>query len=100
MGLMPSGVVISTGEDPLDPAKPTSASVWRESPELNKDSVLIFLVGLAIFTFHLTPEFIGFQTRFALFAQEMFRYGPSLFPTTYDTPYPDYPAKLSIFRGT
>lgn len=89
---MPSGVMISTGEDPLDPAKPTSASVWRESPELNKDSVLIFLVGLAIFTFHLTPEFIGFQTRFALFAQEMFRYGPSLFPTTYDTPYPDYPA--------
>ena len=89
---MPSGVMISTGEDPLDPAKPTSASVWRESPELNKDSVLIFLVGLAIFTFHLTPEFIGFQTRFALFAQEMLRNGPSFFPTTYDTPYPDYPA--------
>lgn len=64
--------------------------------ELNKDSVLIFLVGLAIFTFHLTPEFIGFQTRFALFAQEMFRYGPSFFPTTYGTPYPDYPATATF----
>ena len=39
----------------------------------------------------LPPEFIGVQARFGLFLREMFRYGPSFFPTTYHTPYPDYP---------
>ncbi|MFJ3485360.1 ArnT family glycosyltransferase [Pseudomonas sp. NPDC090202] len=33
---------------------------------------------------------IGFDSRFVLFAQEMLRHGPSLFPTTYGEPYPDY----------
>lgn len=34
---------------------------------------------------------IGFDSRFVLFAQEMLRHGPSLFPTTYGEAYPDYP---------
>ncbi|WP_207882271.1 glycosyltransferase family 39 protein [Pseudomonas sp. 30_B] len=35
---------------------------------------------------------VGFDSRFVLFAKEMLRHGPSLFPTTYGEPYPDYPA--------
>lgn len=57
-----------------------------------RDSFLIFLGGLIIFTIGLSPEFIGSQARFALFAQEMLHYGPTFFPTTYQIPYPDYPA--------
>lgn len=55
------------------------------------DSWLIFLTATALFTIGLPPEFIGLQARFGLFAQEMFRNGPSWFPTTYGQPYPDYP---------
>jgi 4-amino-4-deoxy-L-arabinose transferase-like glycosyltransferase len=40
--------------------------------------------------------YIGFETRFALFAREMFANGPDWFPTTYGQPYPDYPA-MSTF---
>jgi 4-amino-4-deoxy-L-arabinose transferase-like glycosyltransferase len=40
--------------------------------------------------------YIGFETRFALFAREMFANGPSWFPTTFGQPYPDYPA-MSTF---
>ena len=58
----------------------------------DRDSFLIFASGVLVFLVGLNPEFIGFQTRFALFAQEMLRYGPTFFPTTYRVPYPDYPA--------
>jgi 4-amino-4-deoxy-L-arabinose transferase-like glycosyltransferase len=67
-------------------------SVPGGSKQYRRDSLLIFLVGFVIFTFALPPEFIGIQARFALFAQEMLRYGPTFFPTTYQIPYPDYPA--------
>lgn len=51
--------------------------------------------GLALLMFvaasgHLT--IIGFDSRFVLFAQEMLRHGPGVFPTTYGEPYPDYSA--------
>lgn len=52
----------------------------------------IYLVALLLFTFGIwdqQPQ--GFDGRWALFLQEMFRHGPSLFPTTYGQPYPDYP---------
>ena len=52
---------------------------------------MIFVVGLVIFTVSLSPDIVGFDSRFAMFAQEMLRNGPSFFPTTYDQPYPDYP---------
>lgn len=39
---------------------------------------------------------IGFDSRFVLFAQEMLRHGPSLFPTTYGEPYPDYPGTSTL----
>jgi 4-amino-4-deoxy-L-arabinose transferase-like glycosyltransferase len=71
-------------------------SLRRESRQTTVDGILIFLLGLFVFTVGLTPEFVGFQARFAVFAQEMFRNGPSFFPTTYGHPYADYPAG-SIF---
>nr|WP_256214424.1 phospholipid carrier-dependent glycosyltransferase [Pseudomonas sp. NFR16] len=33
---------------------------------------------------------VGSDSRFVVFAQEMLRHGPSVFPTTYGVPYPDY----------
>jgi 4-amino-4-deoxy-L-arabinose transferase-like glycosyltransferase len=63
-----------------------------ENSRTNTDSLLIFASGVIVFTIALSPEFVGFQNRFVLFAQEMLRYGPTFFPTTYRTAYPDYPA--------
>lgn len=52
----------------------------------------IFCCGLILFTAGLgQQEIIGFESRFYLFALEMWRNGPSWFPTTYHHPYPDYP---------
>jgi 4-amino-4-deoxy-L-arabinose transferase-like glycosyltransferase len=59
--------------------------VRRESWMVGGIGVLLFMAG-----FWQQP-FIEFETRFALFAQEMLRHGPALFPTTYGEPYPDYP---------
>src|SRR5262245_54807897 len=61
------------------------------------DAAAIFACSLAAFTIGLAPEFISFQTRFAVFAQNMLRDGPSYFPTLYGVPYPDYPALPTIF---
>lgn len=62
----------------------------------NKTAWLIFIFGLIVFTLNLSPEFIAFQTRFALFAQEMLHHGISWFPSTYQHPYPDYPVLPTI----
>jgi len=56
------------------------------------DAIIIFVLGMLAFILFLPPEFIAFQTRFALFAKEMHYFGPTLFPMTYMGPYPDYPA--------
>lgn len=58
----------------------------------NRDSFFIFCSGIVVFTVGLSPEFLGLDCRFAMFAQEMLRNGPTFFPTTYGQPYPDYPA--------
>jgi len=62
------------------------------SAKTGRNSILIFVLGLLVFTIGLNPEFIGPQCRYGLFAQEMLHYGPTYFPTTYHNPYPDYPA--------
>lgn len=67
-----------------------------ESRIASRDSLLIFLVGVIIFTIGPGQEFVGFQARFALFAQNMLREGVSFFPTTYQGPYPDYPVMSTI----
>jgi 4-amino-4-deoxy-L-arabinose transferase-like glycosyltransferase len=56
-------------------------------------ALLIWFVALALFVLGLwQQEFIAFESRFGVFAQEMLRNGISLFPTTYGEPYPDYPS--------
>lgn len=68
----------------------------QNTNQMTIDKILIFIIGLLIFTIGLNPEFIAFQTRFALFAQNMFFHGITAFPTTYQGPYPDYPALSTI----
>ncbi|MEN6575924.1 MAG: glycosyltransferase family 39 protein [Phycisphaerales bacterium] len=70
-------------------------AAWQ-SQSTKRNSLLILLFGVIVFTLALAPEFISFDARFALFAQEMLRNGPSFFPTTYGTPYPDYQAVSTL----
>jgi 4-amino-4-deoxy-L-arabinose transferase-like glycosyltransferase len=61
------------------------------------ESLGIFLFALLLFTLGIwnqQPE--GFDGRWALFLQEMFRHGPSFFPTTYGQPYADYPGTATF----
>lgn len=61
------------------------------------DLISIFCCSLFLFTWGLsTQEVIGFDSRFYLFALEMWRNGMSWFPTTYHQPYPDYLASSTI----
>jgi 4-amino-4-deoxy-L-arabinose transferase-like glycosyltransferase len=63
----------------------------------NLDTIIIFIGSLILFTVGLAnQEIIGFETRFYLFALEMWRHGPSWFPTTYQQPYPDYPVTATL----
>ncbi len=58
---------------------------------------LIFIASIFLFSLgHFDHEFIQFESRFGLFAQEMWRNGLSFFPTTYHTPYPDYPVTQTV----
>ncbi|WDU61979.1 hypothetical protein LRS56_24890 [Pseudomonas poae] len=62
------------------------------------ESLGIFLFALLLFTLGIwdqQPQ--GFDGRWALFLQEMFRHGASLFPTTYGKPYADYPGTATFF---
>jgi len=92
MDFVPGSLIIYSKENKLNPERLTITHVSKESTQLNRDSLAIFFLGSIIFTVALKPEFISIQARFAMFAQEMLRYGPTFFPTTYKIPYPDYPA--------
>lgn len=62
------------------------------SNQIRRESWVVGGIGLLLFTLGFWHQpFIDFESRFALFAQEMLRHGPALFPTTYGEPYPDYP---------
>lgn len=62
------------------------------------DSIILFLGSLILFTWGLrAQEITGFDSRFYLFAQEMWRHGVSWFPMTYHQAYPDYPATSTLF---
>ncbi|MDR6354052.1 4-amino-4-deoxy-L-arabinose transferase-like glycosyltransferase [Pseudomonas psychrotolerans] len=74
---------------PLSIAK-TSTTATRA--KLGAESLLVFVAALAFFTLGIwdqAPQ--GFDYRWAVFLNEMFRHGPAFFPTTYGQPYPDYP---------
>ncbi|KTS77623.1 membrane protein [Pseudomonas oryzihabitans] len=60
---------------------------------LRRESLLVGVVAALLFTLGIwnqAPQ--GFDGRWAVFLEEMFRHGPAFFPTTYGQPYPDYPA--------
>ncbi|QNR00136.1 hypothetical protein BGI51_22230 [Pseudomonas oryzihabitans] len=60
--------------------------------KLGVESLLMFVAATVLFTLGIwnqAPQ--GFDGRWAVFLNEMFRHGPSFFATTYGQPYPDYP---------
>ncbi|MFC8752915.1 ArnT family glycosyltransferase [Pseudomonas oryzihabitans] len=60
--------------------------------KLGFESLLVFVAATVLFTLGIwnqAPQ--GFDGRWAVFLNEMFRHGPSFFATTYGQPYPDYP---------
>lgn len=61
------------------------------------EALCLGLAAFALFMIGIWHQpFINFETRFAVFAQEMLRNGPTLFPTTYGQPYPDYPVTSTL----
>lgn len=77
------------------PLTPRSAP-FTALPAANRlrwESLLLGVVATLMFTLGIwnqAPQ--GFDGRWAMFLNEMFRHGPAFFPTTYGQPYPDYPA--------
>jgi 4-amino-4-deoxy-L-arabinose transferase-like glycosyltransferase len=65
--------------------------IRRQSLGLGLLALLLFSAGVY------QQAAIGFDSRFVLFAQEMLRHGPSVFPTTYGQPYADYSALSTLF---
>lgn len=60
---------------------------------LNRQTLYVVLAALVLCLLGAHgAAVVGFDSRFVLFAKEMLRHGPGLFPTTYGEPYPDYPA--------
>lgn len=68
------------------------------APSIRRQSLGIGLLALMLFSAGVYQQaVIGFDSRFVLFAQEMLRHGPSVFPTTYGEPYADYSAVSTLF---
>jgi 4-amino-4-deoxy-L-arabinose transferase-like glycosyltransferase len=71
--------------------KALSVTVRRQSLVAGLLALLLFCAGV----YGQAP--IGFDSRFVLFAQEMLRHGPTVFPTTYGQPYADYTSLSTLF---
>ena len=71
--------------------KALSVTVRRQSLIAGLLALLLFCAGV----YGQAP--IGFDSRFVLFAQEMLRHGPTVFPTTYGQPYADYTSLSTLF---
>lgn len=68
------------------------------SPAIRRQSLFAGLLALLLFCAGAHGQApIGFDSRFVLFAQEMLRHGPTVFPTTYGQPYADYTALSTLF---
>ncbi|SDS63756.1 4-amino-4-deoxy-L-arabinose transferase [Pseudomonas asplenii] len=64
---------------------------------LGRQSLSIFLLALLLFTLGIWDQTAqGFDGRWWLFLEEMFRHGPGFFATTYGEPYPDYPGTATF----
>ncbi len=69
------------------------------------EMLALFFASLLVFSWGLSgQEIIRFESRFYLFALEMWRDGVHFFPTIYGEPYPDYLATviwlIELIRGT
>lgn len=71
---------------PVSLSGQADASLTRQALCVAVAAFVLFMLGAQ------GAAVVGFDSRFVLFAKEMLRHGPSLFPTTYGEPYPDYPA--------
>lgn len=68
------------------------------SAPIRRQSLWLGLLALVLFSAGVYQQAaIGFDSRFVLFAQEMLRHGPTVFPTTYGQPYADYSALSTLF---
>lgn len=68
------------------------------SPPVRRQSLVLGLLALLLFIAGVYQQtVIGFDSRFILFAQEMLRHGPTVFPTSYGQPYADYSAVSTLF---
>ncbi|MCU0091309.1 glycosyltransferase family 39 protein [Pseudomonas koreensis] len=68
------------------------------TPALRRQSLIAGLLAFLLFIAGVYGQApIGFDSRFVLFAQEMLRHGPSVFPTTYGEPYADYSSLSTVF---
>jgi 4-amino-4-deoxy-L-arabinose transferase-like glycosyltransferase len=72
------------------PQSPSRSILWQ-SLGLGVLALLLFIAGVY------QQATIGFDSRFVLFAQEMLRHGPSVFPSTYGEPYADYSGASTLF---
>ncbi|MGF6208561.1 ArnT family glycosyltransferase [Pseudomonas frederiksbergensis] len=66
-------------------------AIRRQSLGVGLLALLLFMAGVY------QQAAIGFDSRFVLFAQEMLRHGPTVFPTTYGQPYADYSALSTLW---
>nr|WP_256679624.1 glycosyltransferase family 39 protein [Pseudomonas sp. PB120] len=68
------------------------------SRHVSQQSLLMGLLALVLFSAGVYQQApIGFDSRFVMFAQEMLRHGPTVFPTTYGQPYADYLSVSTLF---
>jgi hypothetical protein len=68
------------------------------SPVIRRQSLIAGLLALLLFIAGVYAQApIGFDSRFVLFAQEMLRNGPTVFPTSYGQPYADYSSLSTLF---
>ncbi len=81
--------------DKLPPS--TISGMAKHQHRICYETFAVGILGLLLFTIGIgDQEFIGFETRFGIFAREMLAFGPSVFPTTYGEPYPDYPSTSTL----
>jgi 4-amino-4-deoxy-L-arabinose transferase-like glycosyltransferase len=68
------------------------------SPDIRRQSLIARLLAFLVLMAGVYGQApIGFDSRFVLFAQEMLRHGPTVFPTTYGQPYADYSVLSTLF---
>jgi len=70
---------------------------WYDRLDNFLPALSLFFISLILFTWGVaSQEIVSFESRFYLFALEMWRHGITWFPTSYQQPYPDYPVTSTL----